>query len=258
MTQFAGPNLKSTEISRTPFPGVMLAMRSVILLVAALSATLGVRTPAQCPPRSVAPLVGKAEPFEDEIVHFEAADRISPPQKGSVVFVGSSSIRVWPNLQADFPNSKVLQRGFGGSTLAQVDHYAPRIVLPYCPRLIVLYAGDNDLAEGRSPEQILADFKTFVGLVRSPMPNTRIVFVSIKPSTARVALLEKMREANALIRQYIAADPSLTYVDVFTPMLGPTGLPRGELFQSDGLHMNAQGYAIWQGLLQPLVSATAR
>jgi lysophospholipase L1-like esterase len=172
--------------------------------------------------------------------------------------VGSSSIRVWPDLKADFPNIDVLQRGFGGSTLDEVDQYAPRIVLPYCPRLIVLYAGDNDLAEGRTPEQILADFKTFVGLVRPPMPKTKIVFVSIKPSTARVALLGKMREANALVRNYIATDPSLTYVDVFTPMLGPTGVPRGELFQSDGLHMNAQGYAIWRGLLQPLVSAQPR
>jgi lysophospholipase L1-like esterase len=236
----------------------MLAMRSTLLLVAALSAGLGVRTPAQCPPRPPAPLVGEPQPFEDEIAQFEAADRISPPAKGIVLFVGSSSIRVWPNLKADFPNIDVLQRGFGGSTLDQVDHYAPRIVLPYCPRLIVLYAGDNDLAEGRTPEQILADFKTFVGLVRPAMPKTRIIFVAIKPSTARVALLDKMRAANALVRQYIGTDPSLTYVDVFTPMLGPTGVPRGELFQPDGLHMNAHGYAIWRGLLQPLVRATER
>ncbi len=233
-------------------------MRSTLLLAAALSATLGVRTPAQCPPKPAAPLVGAGQRFEDEIANFEAADRFSPPLRGGVLFVGSSSIRVWPHLKADFPNIDVLQRGFGGSTLDEVDLFAPRIVLPYCPRLIVLYAGDNDLAEGRTPKQILADFKTFVGLVRAPMPKTRIVFVSIKPSTARVALLGKMREANALVRQYIATDPSLTYVDVFTPMLEPTGVPRGELFQSDGLHMNAQGYAIWRGLLQPLVSATAR
>ena len=233
-------------------------MRSILLLVAALSAAPGVRTPAQCPPKPPAPLVGAAQRFEDEIASFQAADKLSSPPKGSVLFVGSSSIRVWPNLKADFPNIDVLQRGFGGSTLDEVDHYAPRIVLPYCPRLIVLYAGDNDLAEGRTPEQILADFKTFVGLVRPPMPKTRIIFVSIKPSTARVALLGKMREANALVRQYVATDPSLTYVDVFTPMLDSAGIPRGELFQSDGLHMNAQGYAIWRGLLQPLVSATAR
>jgi lysophospholipase L1-like esterase len=233
-------------------------MRSTLLLVVALSAALGVRTPAQCPPKAPASVVSEPQPFENEIAQFEAADRISPPRMGSVLFVGSSSIRVWPNLKADFPNIDVLQRGFGGSTLDQVDHYAPRIVLPYCPRMIVLYAGDNDLAEGRTPEQILTDFKTFVGLVRAPMARTRIVFIAIKPSTARVALLEKMREANELVRQYIVTDRSLTYVDVFTPMLGPTGLPRAELFQSDGLHMNAQGYAIWRGLLQPLVSATAR
>jgi lysophospholipase L1-like esterase len=233
-------------------------MRSTLLLAATLSVILGARTPAQCPPKPPTQLVGEAQRFEDEIASFEAADRISPPPKGSVLFVGSSSIRVWPNLNADFPGIAVLQRGFGGSTLDEVDHYAPRIVLPYCPRLIVLYACDNDLAEGRTPEQILADFKTFVGLVRPSMPQTRVVFVSIKPSTARVALLGKMRETNALLRQYIATDPSLTYVDVFTPMLAGTGIPRGDLFQSDGLHMNAQGYAIWRGLLQPLVSATAR
>jgi lysophospholipase L1-like esterase len=233
-------------------------MRSTFLLLAALSAGPGVRTPAQCPPKPQAQPVGEAQPFEDEIASFEAADRINPPPRNGVLFVGSSSIRVWPSLKADFPNIEVLQRGFGGSTLDQVDHYSPRIVLPYCPRLIVLYAGDNDLAEGRTPEQVLTDFKTFVRLVRPSMPRTRIIFVSIKPSTARVALLGKMREANALVRQYIATDPSLTYVDVFTPMLEPTGVPRGELFQSDGLHMNAQGYAIWRGLLQPLVSATAR
>ena len=233
-------------------------MRSSILLVAALAAILGVRSPAQCPPPRPPVLVGQPQPFEEEIARFEAADKVSPPPLGAVLFVGSSSIRVWPDLESDFPEVSVLRRGFGGSTLDQVDHYAPRIVLPYCPRLIVLYAGDNDIAEGRTPEQILEDFKEFVRLVRGPMPETRIIFVAIKPSTARVTLLEKMRVANGLVRRYIGSDPSLTYVDVFTPMLGPAGLPRGELFQSDGLHMNAQGYAIWRDLLRPLVSASTR
>jgi len=234
-------------------------MRSTFVLAAALAVGLGVRSPAQCPPgrsRS-APLVGEPQPFEDEIARFEAADSVSPPSRNAVLFVGSSSIRVWPNLKADFPNTEVLQRGFGGSNLSQVIHYAPRIVLPYCPRLIVLYAGDNDIAEGRTPEQVLIDFKAFVSLVRRPMPKTRIVFIAIKPSTSRVALLDKMRSANALVRQYVDSDPSLTYVDVFAPMLGPTGLPRDELFQSDLLHMNARGYALWRDLLQPVVSATA-
>lgn len=233
-------------------------MRPTFLLAAALSLALGVRSAAQCPPPRPAALVGEPEPFEGEIAQFEAADSINPPPGRAVLFVGSSSIRMWPNLKEDFPTVDVLQRGFGGSTLDQVDHYAPRIVLPYCPRLIVLYAGDNDLAEGRTPEQILSDFKTFVGLVRRPLPSTRIVFVAIKPSTARLTLLDRMRTANALIRNYVDTDSTLTYVDVFTPMLGPSGLPRGELFQSDGLHMNAQGYAIWRDLLQPVVSASAR
>jgi lysophospholipase L1-like esterase len=232
-------------------------MRSSLILIAGLTVGLGVRAQGQCPPARVPAVVGQPQPFEDEIAQFEAADKINPPPQHAVLFVGSSSIVVWPNLRADFPNTQVVQRGFGGSNLGQIVHYAPRIVLPYCPRLIVLYAGDNDLAEGGTPEQILSDFKSFVGLVRQSMPRTRIVFVSIKPSTSRVTLIDKMRLANALVRQYVETDPTLTYVDVFTPMLGSNGLPRDELFQSDLLHMNAKGYALWRDLLQPVVSASA-
>ena len=232
-------------------------MRSTFLLVAALTVAPGVYSLAQCPAPSRAALVGEAEPWEGEIARFEAADRVDPPPKRAVLFVGSSSIRLWPNIQADFPNVHVIQRGFGGTDLHLVVHYAPRVVLPYCPRLIVVYAGDNDLAEGRTPQDILSDFKAFVRVVRGSMPKTKIAFISIKPSGDRIALLDKMRATNALVRQYVATDRNLAYVDVFTRMLGPDGRPREELFQSDRLHMNAQGYALWRDLLHPVVSATA-
>jgi lysophospholipase L1-like esterase len=236
----------------------MFPMRSIFLLVVALAAGPGIYAPAQCPPPAQAGPVGEPEPWEGEISQFEAADKINPPPKGAVLFIGGSSIRLWPNIQADFPKVNVVQRGFGGTDLHLVVHYAPRVVLPYCPRLIVVYAGDNDLAEGRTPDDILTDFKAFVRVVRRPMPKTRIAFVAIKPSGDRVALLEKMRTANALVREYIATDSSLTYVDVFTPMLGSNGRAREDLFQTDRLHMNAQGYALWRDLLQPIVSASAR
>ncbi len=175
-----------------------------------------------------------------------------------MLFVGSSTIRLWPNLAGDFPNVAVVQRGFGGSELDEVIYYAPRIVLPHRPRLIVLYAGDNDLASGKSPETVLQDYKTFVALVRRALPETRVAFISIKPSGDRWALVDKMRRANALVRDNTATDPRLIYVDAFTPMLGADGLPRTELFLEDKLHMNAQGYALWRGLLEAMVSGGAR
>ena len=191
------------------------------------------------------------DPWETEIARFEAADRVAPPQPGGVVFVGSSSIRLWSTLADDFAGTRVLNRGFGGSRIADATRHAARIVLPYRPRLVVLYAGDNDLAEGRSPRQVLADVEAFVASVRHDAPATPVVFVSIKPSPARVALLPTMREANALVRAYARRTRSVRYVDVFEPMLGADGAPRAELFGPDGLHMNARGYALWTRIIAP-------
>ncbi len=142
--------------------------------------------------------------------------------------------------------------------MSDVIHYAPRIVLPYKPRLIVLYAGDNDLNAGKSPEAVFRDYQAFVALVRRALPETRIAYIAIKPSGARWALVEKVRAANALVRHFAATDPRLLYVDVFTPMLGPDGMPREELFIADRLHMSAQGYALWRDLLAPIVRNMAR
>lgn len=194
--------------------------------------------------------------FEAEIRAFEAADQATPPPLRGVVFIGSSSIRNWTDVAADFPGVPLLNRGFGGSTLADVVHYAGRILLPYQPRLVVLYAGDNDLAEGRSPAVVLRDYQAFVALVRRSLPETRIVFIAIKPSGARWALIEQIRAANALVRRQAGTDPRLLYVDVFTPMLGPNGRPREELFVADRLHLSRRGYALWRDLLTPIVLAT--
>ena len=152
----------------------------------------------------------------------------------------------------------MVQRGFGGSEIAEVIHYAPRIVLPYRPRLIVLYAGDNDLAAGKSPQTVFRDYQSFVALVRSTLPETRIVFLSIKPSGARWALVEKVRAANALVREYSATHAGLIYVDTFTPMLGADGLPRDELYLEDRLHLTPRGYALWRELLAPVIGRFGR
>ena len=239
----------------------MQSTRAALWFVTAVALAAGTRTALAQSDASPAPGGSAAHPSEawaDEIARFEAADRLNPPRPGGVLFVGSSSIGLWPALAADFPGVAVLQRGFGGSELGDVVHYAPRIVLPYQPRLIVLYAGDNDLAAGKSPAAVFETYRGFVGLVRRALPETRIAFIAIKPSGARWALVERTRAANALVRGYAAGDPRLLYVDVFTPMLGPDGTPRDDLFAADRLHMNARGYALWRDLLAPIVRDTAR
>lgn len=170
-----------------------------------------------------------------------------------MLFVGSSTIRLWPTLAADFPGVEVIQRGFGGSELSDVVRYIPRIVIPYRPRLIVLYAGDNDLAAGNSAQGVFDEYRDFVNIVAKALPETRIVFVSIKPSGSRAALLPQMRAANEMVRQYSANNPRLLYVDVFSSMLDANGAPREDLFVGDRLHMNAKGYSIWKQILDPIV-----
>lgn len=225
----------------------------VVLSTACVQATPAAAPRATATPVAPAPAPASAAAFEPDIAAFEARDRAAPPPRGGIVFVGSSSIRFWSSLASDFPNVPVLNRGFGGSTLQDVVYFAPRIVLPYAPREIVLYAGDNDLAAGRTPEQVLGDYTAFVRLVRRALPAARLVFISIKPSPSRWTLAEPMRAANALIAQAITRDTLATFVDVFTPMLGASGRPRPELFQADSLHMTPAGYALWRARLAALV-----
>lgn len=177
---------------------------------------------------------------------FEAADRLQAPATGGVLFVGSSSIRLWSDLEQRFAaTAPVLKRGFGGSRMLDCARHVDRLVLPYRPRLVVVYAGDNDLAEGRTPQQVLESFQRFVAEVRRPLPETRIAFLSIKPSPLRARLLRQVAETNALVRAYSDGVLGLEYIDVHSPMLDAAGLPRAELFLDDRLHLNDQGYGLW-------------
>lgn len=233
-------------------------MRPSFFLIWVLSLAACARPASLHAPSSPPSTIAANGAFAEEIARFEAADRADPPRPGGVVFVGSSSIRLWPTLAADFPGVYTLQRGFGGAELSDVVRYAPRIVVPYRPRLIVLYAGDNDLNAGKSATAVFREYHAFVELVRRSLPETRIAFIAIKPSGSRWALVDQMREANELIRRHTATDPRLLFVDVFTPMLGPDGKPRGELFVEDRLHLNAKGYALWREMLSPIVSQEQR
>lgn len=193
-------------------------------------------------------------PFEDEIVAFEKQDAQRFPAKGGVVFVGSSSIRLWKTVADDFPRVRTLNRGFGGSQASDSVYYADRIVTPYAPSTVVFFAGTNDLAAGKSPETVFADFKAFVGKVHAKLPNTRILFVSITPAPSRQALWPKMRRANALIKRFAGPAKNVRFVDVYDQMLTKAKGPRPELFVEDQLHMKPAGYAIWVHTLRPLLA----
>ena len=207
-----------------------------------------------CAPQAVQRTVVTApSQWEPEVKRFEASDRTNPPLSGGIVFVGSSSIRMWESLERDFPGLPVLNRGFGGSELGDVARLTHRIVVPYKPRLVVVYAGENDLAAGKTSTQVFNAFQSVVATIHRDLPGARVAFVSLKPSIARLNLLDKMRETNQLIRDYTRTDDSIVYVDVFTPMLNASGQPRPELFLEDGLHMNARGYAIWRDLIAPII-----
>ena len=193
--------------------------------------------------------------FEGDILAFERADQANPPPPAPAVFTGSSSIRGWPNLPVAFPDYPVLNRGFGGSEMSDLLHYFDRVVAAYEPSLVVVYEGDNDLSSGKSVERVIADFQAFVERSRSLMPATGVGLLAVKPSPSRAALLDAQRAVNTALAAMAADDPGVEFIDIFTPMLGNDGQPRRELFQSDMLHMNAAGYAIWQPLVEPVLEA---
>lgn len=189
--------------------------------------------------------------WEPDIQAFEKEDQLRPPTPGQVLFVGSSSIRGWKTLPRDFPDVPLLQRGFGGSKISDCIAFADRIVLPYKPRLVVFYAGDNDIAGGESPEEVFENFKRFTSLVQSRLPETRVAFIAIKPSLARWTLRDPMRKANELVKTLAQNNAKLDFIDIYRPMLGPDGKPRPELFVEDGLHLNPEGYRLWASIVKP-------
>ena len=240
-------------------------MGCLLLLGVACSSKTGVpictrsSAPAPVPSTQVA---GNApsltDKWEPAIQKFEQADRASPPPRDAVLFVGSSSIRMWKEVDQDFPGVPVINRGFGGSQISDSTRYLDRIIAPYQPRMIVFYAGDNDIAGGHTPQQVFADYQEFVRQVRGRLPHVPIAYISIKPSPARAKFLQATRQANELIRQYIATRKDLSYIDVFTSMLGADGQPRPELFTADRLHLNRQGYDLWTAQVAPFVQSVMK
>ena len=219
----------------------------ILLVVLSCRAALGQAT-ATAP----APATRPAGPdrWEERIAEFEAQDRAAPPPAGAVLFVGSSSIVGW-KLGESFPGLPTINRGFGGSQVSDSLHFIDRIVLPYRPRTIVFYAGENDVWAGESPQDVARDFETFARRVRAALPQTKLVYIGLKPSPSRWKMIDRFRETNRLIRAFVESQRDMTFVDVELSMLDERGQPRAELFLKDMLHMNQAGYKIWTDLVRP-------
>jgi lysophospholipase L1-like esterase len=197
------------------------------------------------------PLAASPEHWKAEIDQLTVNDATQQPPANAVVFVGSSSIKLWTSLATDFPGIATINRGFGGSELADSVYYADRLVTAYHPRAVVLYAGDNDIAAGKSAQTVAADFTAFRTKIRAALPDARIIFLSIKPSPSRVRVWPQAQEANRLIAADCAKDSRCTFVDVATPLLDAAGVPRPELYREDRLHLLPAGYVLWTQVLAP-------
>ena len=195
--------------------------------------------------------------FEREIAAFERADRRAPPPSGAIVVAGSSSIRIWqrakPSIREDLAPLTVIPRGFGGSTMYDLLYYADRIVLPYRPRAVVVYEGDNDTAAGIAPEKVFDTFRRLVHKLHKHNPKMRVYFLAIKPSPKRRSVWRKAQAANDRIRRWCARDDRLFFIDVATPLLDEAGEPKAALFQADRLHLNRRGYAIWKKVIREVL-----
>ncbi len=222
-----------------PASAALLGIGLVLLLLA------GCKT---APPNSLA--THDSARWEKDIAAFEARDKTNPPPKGGIVFVGSSSIRLWTTLAADFPGFPVVNRGFGGSQLADSVDLAERIIIPYEPRQVVIYAGGNDINAGKPPELVYGDFVALVNKIHSRLPHARIAFIASAPNPRRWSQVEKVQRLNDLAEAYCRRH-GLEFINVFPLMLGPDGQPKPDIFLADRLHMNAKGYAIWKEAVAP-------
>jgi lysophospholipase L1-like esterase len=188
-----------------------------------------------------------------QIMAYQRADHSSFPKPGVIVFTGSSSVRLWRSLHEDMKPLEVINRGFGGSQIAQVNYYARTIVTPYRPCAVVLYAGDNDLSfpAWKSPATVLNDFKQFVDIIHSDLPETWIYYISMKPTPQ--GEWQRKDQTNQLIEAYVRTQQRVQFIDVSRAMLDSQGNLRRELYGSDPMHMNAAGYALWTSVIRPVL-----
>lgn len=191
--------------------------------------------------------------LEAEIIAFEDFDKTARYRPDAVLFTGSSSIRFWQTLGSDMSPIPSINRGFGGSTIPEVNHYYDRIITKFRPSIIVLYAGENDLWVGRSVGQVVDDYKTFVKKTKKVLPDTKIVFLSMKPSPSRWSKWNLYEDGNNQIKGLTEKDPNQYFIDISTTMMGADGKPKPSIFIQDMLHMNADGYVGWKKTVFPII-----
>lgn len=202
---------------------------------------------------SFAQTYDRAKMWEADMKRFAEIDRTQTPPDDAILFVGSSSIRLWENLRTDLPNFKIINRGFGGSRFEDVNYFFDKIVTPYKPKRIVLYVGENDIDSKQTAENVLEDFKIFVRLRDENLPNTPMVFISLKPSISRWQMWSEMTKANELIKTEIKKHKRIQFANLASKMLDADGKPLPDIYLSDGLHLNAKGYEIWKENLLPFL-----
>jgi lysophospholipase L1-like esterase len=195
----------------------------------------------------------EAQPFANEITAFKKQDSVSFPERQAILFVGSSSFRMWQNIKNDFPGYQVINRGFGGSSLPDVIRYADEIIFPYNPKQILIYCGENDIdaSDTVSSKMVLNRFKILFEMIRKKLPVVFVLFVSIKPSPSRWQMKDRMIKANELIKKYLESEKNTKFINVWNAMLGKDGNPLPDIFIGDNLHMNKKGYAIWKKIIEP-------
>lgn len=191
--------------------------------------------------------------WEDEIQSIEARHLRDSIRGTCIVFTGSSTIRLWETLQDDMPFSTILNHGFGGSQMADLAHYADRLIVPYNPLLTVVYSGDNDLAHNQAPSDVLEQAQHVVQKVRQHQAEAAFAFISVKPSPSRTGLIPAMKETNQLLQKWAAEESHLWFLDIFDAMLDVQGNPEPSLFIEDNLHMSPKGYALWSSILAPQI-----
>lgn len=228
-------------------------IRFWVILVLALVCVLLLGSRIAVPWFVAKSLKASADPeyFAADIAKFATTDRDQPPPARPIVFVGSSSIRLWDTLQQDMAPLPALNRGFGGARLSSVLYYVDRVVIQYRPRAVVLYAGDNDIDAGRSPEDIVSDFRGFVSRLHSALPGVRIYYLSIKPNLRFWSNWPKYQAVNAQISAICASDSRLSYIDGATPLLASGQPPARDLYRFDQMHLSKKGYALWTGIVKP-------
>ena len=191
--------------------------------------------------------------FENEIKNFEKQDSISMPAKGQILFIGSSSFRIWKTFATDLAGIAAINRGFGGSTMTDALYYFDRMVLTYAPSTVVVYEGDNDLNQGKSPEVLAKEYEDFSNRLKKLLPKTKLVYLAVRPSLARIALVKKQKQFNTWLENYCKSQKGRFYLDMHTPFYLPDGTVMPDIFIADRLHLNEKGYQIFSAKIREFI-----